>query len=259
MTKKAHDLLNDYHLLSFDALDSTNEEAKRLARAGGKHGAVIWAKKQSAGRGRHGREWVSEEGNLFVTFLLSPGCDLAHAPQLSFVAALAAADAVAPLLPANSAPACKWPNDILVGGKKLGGILLESFQHEGTLWVAVGIGINIDSRPEATQFPATCLQERGVEIISAKIVLSRLIHHFVEWYNTWEQKGFAPVRRAWTKQAWKLGEPLLVRLPNEEVQGVFKEIDLDGALVLQTGPRKKRIIHAGDVFPLDKQHAEAAV
>src|SRR5262249_27030912 len=88
--------------------------------------------------------------------------------------------------------------------------------------------------------------------ISAKIVLSRFVHHFIDWYNVWEKKGFAPIRRAWMKTAWHLGEPLRAHLPNEEVEGVFREIDATGALVLATGPRKKRLIHAADISRIDR-------
>lgn len=257
MTKRSADLLNDYHLLSYDELDSTNEEAKRLARGGGAHGAVIWAKKQTAGKGRMGREWVSQDGNLFVSFLLSPGCAQAALPQLSFVASVAAHEALSPLLSPACAIACKWPNDILINDRKVAGILLESFLHEGKMWAVVGIGVNIETFPKHAIFPATSLHEAGVEIVSAKIVLSRLIHTFIECYNAWNQKGLAPIRRSWARYAWGIGKQVKVMLPNEELEGVFKELDADGALVLQIAPRKKRVIHAGDIFPLEAAKEEA--
>ena len=119
-SKKKHssDLINDYHLLSFDSLDSTNEEAKRLAKGGGCHGAVIWAKKQTAGKGRMGRQWVSSEGNLFVSVLLQPEKSIQQNAELSFVAAVAVLEALEALVPEGKLE-CKWPNDILLDGKKL--------------------------------------------------------------------------------------------------------------------------------------------
>ena len=131
-------LLNDYHLLSFDELDSTNEEAKRLAKGGGHHGAVIWAKRQTAGKGRLGRTWVSSQGNLYVSILLQPEKPLKELGQLSFVAAVAAIEALDALLPPGKRLQCKWPNDILLSGKKVGGILLESFHTGGAKPEAVG-------------------------------------------------------------------------------------------------------------------------
>src|SRR6185369_15125350 len=129
MKKSIKNLLNDYHLLSYDELDSTNEEAKRLAEGGGAHGAVIWAKRQTEGRGRMGRLWVSAEGNLFCSILLNPQCEQEICAQLSFVAAVAAAEALNSIIPDDEEKiSCKWPNDILLGSKKIGGILLESFE-----------------------------------------------------------------------------------------------------------------------------------
>ena len=243
-------LLNDYHLLSFDSLDSTNEEAKRLAKAGGSHGAVIWARKQSEGKGRLGRNWLSAEGNLFVSVLLQPQKPLAELSQLSFVAAVAALEAVAPLLEDKSSLKTKWPNDILLSDRKLGGILLESFRAEGndTPWVIVGLGINIDSFPPRTEFPAICLKDAGVELVSAKIILSRFIHHFIECYNEWNNKGFAGIRKDWLASAWNLKQKITARLEGIEVQGIFDGIDTNGNLVLILDNGKKHVIHAGDVY-----------
>lgn len=243
-------LLNDYHLLSFDSLDSTNEEAKRLARCGGSHGAVIWAKKQSEGKGRMGRVWLSSEGNLFVSILLQPQKPLTELAQLSFVAAVAVLEAIAPLLSDSSTLKTKWPNDILLAGHKLGGILLESFSTDNSeqTWVVVGVGINIDSYPPRTEFPATCLKDAGVELVSAKIILSRFIHHFTHRYDEWNNKGFAPTRKDWLEHAWNLKKKIVARLPDSEIDGVFEGIDASGGLVLKLDNGKKQTILAGDVY-----------
>ena len=248
--KIVSNLLNDYHLLSFDSLDSTNEEAKRLARAGGGHGAVIWAKKQTEGKGRLGRNWFSSEGNLFVSVLLQPHKPLGELAQLSFVAAIAALEAIAPLLEDSSALKTKWPNDILLSERKLGGILLESFccDENAQTWVVVGLGINVDSYPPRTEFPATCLKDAGVELVSAKIILSRFIHHFIERYDQWNSKGFAPIRKDWLAQAWNLKQPIIARLPDGDVEGIFEGIDANGSLMITLSNGKKQIIHAGDVY-----------
>lgn len=253
--KQADNLLNSYHLLSFAEIDSTNEEAKRLAHAGGGHGAVIWAKKQSAGKGRMGRIWVSQEGNLFVSVLLKPQKPLIEFSQLSFVAANAALEALRPLMPKGARLACKWPNDILLGGKKLGGILLESFQAgDMGSWVVVGLGLNIENCPAKMEFPATCLKDEGVELVSAKIVLSRFIHHFIEEYNLWSNRGFAPIRKRWTEAAWGKGKKLRARMPDNEIEGVFDGIDAHGALILKLGGKKQKIL-AADVFPAEAMRA----
>ena len=250
MVKREANLLNDYHLLSYDLLDSTNEEAKRLADGGASHGAVIWAKRQSAGRGRLQREWISNEGNLFVSFLLEPDCEMEQCGQLSFVSCVAVLDALRPVLP-NAQLTCKWPNDILLDGKKVGGILLESMAHadkKARRWVIVGIGINIESFPEDMTMPATSLKAAGVEIISAKIVLSRVVHHFIQEYDRWKAKGFAPIRKAWLADAYGIGKQLEVRLPNERITGVMKGIDKEGQLEIILPGGRKRSVSAGDVF-----------
>ena len=249
-------LLNDYHLLSYDELDSTNEEARRLAEGGGAHGAVVWAKRQTQGRGRMGRMWVSAEGNLFCSILLAPNCDIETAAQLSFVTAVAMIETLKPIIPNDGELSCKWPNDILYNGKKIGGILLESFetadmapaQNRMVRWIVVGVGINVDSCPEQTDLPATYLKDAGVEIISAKIVLSRFIHHFITEYDIWAKKGFAPIRKKWMEHAFRKGKSIQVRLPKESFTGVFEGIDTTGRLLLKPQRSKQIAISAGDVF-----------
>lgn len=256
MTKKksqgSNALIDNYHLLSYDELDSTNSEARRLAEGGASHGAFIWAKRQTQGRGRYSREWVSEEGNLFVSILLEPEESLAQIPQLSFISALAAMESVAPLLPDTRGLKCKWPNDLMIDGRKLGGILLESFETleaEGPRrWLVVGLGMNINSCPEGLELPATCLKAAGVEIVSAKIVLSRFIHHFIDWYGIWQDKGFAPVRKAWLTHCEGLGQEVQVSLPQETIYGIFEGLDPQGHLKLLLPDGKTRKIAAGDLY-----------
>lgn len=208
-TKAAKQLINDYHLLSYDVLDSTNEEARRLAGGGGAHGAVVWAKRQTAGRGREGmgREWFLAEGNLFVSVLLSPECDLATASQLSFVAALAVAETLEAIVDSPKDIACKWPNDAVqrpenrrhsagIPHHQRGGWKQQKLGH------CAGVGINIDSYPEHVMFPATSLREAGVELISAKIVLSRFIHNFLTRYDAWEAKGFSSIEDGWMQHVY---------------------------------------------------------
>lgn len=241
-------LINDYHLLTYDVLDSTNAEARRLAGGGASHGAVIWARRQTAGRGRMGRDWVSAEGNLFMSVLLSPDKPLAQCTQLSFVTSVAAAETLTEILPNPEKITCKWPNDILFDGKKLGGILLESFAGpDGRQWVVVGIGINIDSFPEHVLFPATCLKDAGVELISAKIVLSRLVYHFIQRYDGWAEKGFKPIARDWLKHAYQLGREVDVVRGDDALCGLFEGIDEQGRMLLKTA-KKIVPIDAGDVF-----------
>lgn len=253
-SKKTYHLINDYHLLAYECVDSTNEEAKRLAEGGAAHGAVIWAKEQTAGRGRLQRSWDSRPGNLFVSILLAPKCPLAEAAQLSFVSAVAAVEALQPLLPADGKFHCKWPNDILLGDKKLGGILLESFttHPEGggkpKQWVVAGVGINIDSHPAEALYPATCLKEAGVELVSAKIVLTRFVERFMENYDAWVREGFVPVREAWLKHAYGLGRKVEIQSGDEVISGTFSGMSPMGEMLVADGKGKETAINSGDVF-----------
>lgn len=253
-SKKTYHLLNDYHLLAYECVDSTNEEAKRLAEGGASHGAVIWAKEQTAGRGRLQRQWHSGPGNLYVSLLLAPKCPLGQAAQLSFVAAVAAVEALQPLLPNNATFQCKWPNDILLEGHKLGGILLESFTTQPEdggkpkQWVVAGIGINIDHCPKDTLYPATCLKQAGVELVSAKIVLTRFIESFIAHYDHWVREGFPPVREAWLSHAYGLGKKVEIHSADEVVSGTFSGMSDSGEMLVKTGNGKETAINSGDVF-----------
>ncbi len=248
MSQTAPRLINDFHLLSYDEVDSTNDEARRLAEGGASHGAFIWARRQTAGRGRMGRRWISSEGNLFVSVLLKPEVATECLPELSFVSALATLDTLKPIVDEQCQLQLKWPNDILLDGRKVSGILLESFQDEhGVVWAVVGLGINIEHHPDDVAFPATCLKEAGVQIVSAKIVLSRFIHHFIQRYDAWIEEGFTPVRAAWREHGWRLGEEVQVTSGPDRVCGRFEDIDERGRLRLMMPDGARRIISAGDM------------
>jgi BirA family biotin operon repressor/biotin-[acetyl-CoA-carboxylase] ligase len=223
-------------------LDSTNDEARRLAMAGEAGPLWIMAERQSRGRGRRGRAWQSEHGNLAATLLLSPDAPQAMTGQLSFAAALAVADMAAHFAP-HSAIAVKWPNDVLAEGGKLAGILLEA----GDRWLAIGIGANLASHPEGTEFPDTSLAGLGVPVPSAEEALAILAARFAHWYDVWMKGGFAPLRDEWLTRAKGVGGPIRARLPNETREGVFEGIDASGALLLNEGG-SLRAIAAGEVF-----------
>jgi len=231
----------------FDTLDSTNEEAKRRALSGEAGPLWIMARTQSAGRGRRGRAWASRPGNLFTTGLYRLEASPARAAQLSFAAALAAADlaseVIDPLL-----IRLKWPNDLLIGGRKAAGILLESGAHKaGGLWLAAGIGVNLASHPDDAERPATDFAEHGVQL-SPEDALKRLAARFEHWRGRWADEGFEPLREAWLTRAHGLGERCTVRLESETLEGVFADLSPDGSLRLDLKEGGRRSISAGDVF-----------
>jgi BirA family transcriptional regulator, biotin operon repressor / biotin---[acetyl-CoA-carboxylase] ligase len=238
-----------YGLKAFDVIDSTNEEARRLAGAG--EAGPIWtsAACQTAGRGRRGRVWESPTGNLAATLMLRPGKSATECAQLSFVAAIAAADMAVDFASAAEIRV-KWPNDVLANGTKLAGILLESASvgGEAPAWLAIGIGINLASHPDGTEFPATSLKALGVGVPSPDDALLHLAAHFARWYETWRGEGFAAIQTAWLARAAGLGTRIRARLATEESSGVFEGIDDTGALLLRESAGTVRTISAGEVF-----------
>lgn len=232
-----------FSLVAFDRVDSTNDEAKRLAQAGAPPFTVVWAKSQDQGRGRLGRKWDSVPGNLYCSVLVDPGADLALAPQLSFVAAIAVADTLAELVPA-AAIAVKWPNDVLADGAKICGMLLEW----GGPLIVLGVGINVAAHPVPALYPATSLARLGSGAQPFD-VLAAFSDHFGHWVERWKREGFSPIRAAWTARAAGLGQPGHVRLADgTTLDGKLYGLDAEGALLLDTPGGERRRIVAGDVF-----------
>ena len=240
-----------YRLVALDSVDSTSEEAKRLARAGAEDGTLVWAREQTGGRGRAGHSWHSPVGNLYLSLVLRPECDARQAAQLSFVAALGVGDAVGSVAPPLVEVRYKWPNDVLFNDRKGVGILLEAelAPEGGLVWMVLGCGVNIASYPEDSAYPATSLRFEGALATLAPVdLLEAFGRHFLSWTNRWLEDGFAPIRRAWLQHAKGLGEAIDVRLPRESLSGRFADLDADGALVLELPDGATRRIAAGEVY-----------
>lgn len=240
-----------FRVVGLQRVGSTNDEAKQLARQGAAEGTVVWALRQESGRGRRGRAWSSPEGNLYTSTILRPRRSPAEAAQVSFVAALAVADMAARLLPAGSGVGCKWPNDVLVRGRKLSGILLESEPGaDGAVdWLVLGVGINVRHHPDLAEYAATSLAGEGAEDVPLAVALEVYAGCLAHWYGLWAQGGFPAIRDAWLARAVGLGGPVTVRLARETIRGVFADLDMDGVLLLdpEDGTGRRRIA-AGDVF-----------
>jgi len=246
-------LPDSFRLVTLDSVDSTNEEIKRRADLGAVDGTVVWALEQTSGRGRRGREWTSPKGNLYCSLLLRPSYPAAKAMQLGFVTAAALAEAVTETLQNDARVTCKWPNDVLVNGRKVAGILIESSSTGGTAldWLAIGVGVNVVSHPRetASRYPATSLAAEGAHDVSLPKLLERYCRCLQRWITTWHEHGFAAIRQAWLQRAHGLHEPILVRLENETFEGVFANMDENGALVVEQNGND-RLVTVGDVFPV---------
>lgn len=246
----AHAPSPSLRLLRYDTLGSTSDEAKRLAEAGAEEWTVVWAREQTAGRGRGGNAFVSPPGNLYLSVILRPARSASVAAQLGFAAALAVGEAVIRRLPTNRDLRYKWPNDVLVEGAKLSGILLESAAtQDGTLaWLVIGVGVNVASHPTGTSWPATSLRSLGAEALDLEDLMRDIVGTLQAEVDRWLRDGFAPLRAAWLERAYGLGGTVGVRLPRERLSGRFVDLDRDGVLLLETaeGPRR---VAAGEIFP----------
>lgn len=236
-------------LRHFVEIDSTNEEARRLALAGVEGPLWLVADRQTKGRGRRGREWQSPAGNLAATLLLKPAMPIAQCAQLSFVAALGVSDVAGRYAP-RAEVKVKWPNDVLADEKKIAGILLESASKDGARpdWLAIGFGINLASHPADTEFPATSIAGMGAEPPAPRVALDGLAASWSKWYEVWSERGFEPIRDAWLARAARLGARIRARIADMEVVGLFEGIDADGALNLRESEGRMRRISAGEVF-----------
>jgi len=240
-----------YRLARLDTVDSTNAEAKRRADMGEPGPLWISSARQSKGRGRAGREWTSQVGNLFASLLIRLNCPIQTASQLALVAGIITYETVAKLIAyeGRAELLLKWPNDVLLAEEKVAGMLLENLgtpNNKGSV-VVIGTGINLANYPENLPQPAISLDAYGLTVTPAQAlqVLAATTH---EWLQRWgEGATFPTIRRAWLDRAGPLGRPLVVRVYGTETEGTYAGLDSEGALRLRTADGEQRIT-AGDVF-----------
>ncbi len=233
-------------LVALRTVGSTNDHACELARSGHPAGVVVWAKEQTAGRGRQGNSWVSPPGNLYTSIILRPKVNAAQIGQLSLLAGVALANVLATLTSPEHDIRLKWPNDLFIDGRKAAGILVET-ESQGARqvpWVVVGIGVNVRHAPEN----AISLADAGVQDKEAGHVLELLAAEIMRLVAAWEKDGFADIREAWLGRAYKLGKTITARLPRETLSGVFEDLDSTGALILTGEDGKRHVINTGEVF-----------
>ena len=237
------------NLFHWETLSSTNIQAKLLSQTTGCHGDVVVCEQQTQGRGRRGRSWLSMSGGLFFSILLRPQLPPNRAPELTLVAAVAVAKALREL---GIEVWIKWPNDLLVDGKKLVGILTELFTDKGkTQGVVVGIGVNVSSAEEDfaedLKTKATSVLLASGKFFPKACVLAVLLQHLETWLDVYATQGFAPITEAWSTLSSTLGKRVRIDLGNEVKEGKALRINSEGALVLEDDEGKQFAIVAGDV------------
>ncbi len=231
--------------------DSTNMQARQLAEGGAAEGLVVIADRQSSGRGRMGRFWVSPPGvNLYLSVVLRPPIEPRHATQMTFLTATAVAEAIE--ASGDFAPQLKWPNDVLLNGKKVAGLLNElNAETEQIHFMILGIGVNLNMTPEQfpsdLRAPATSLLNEGGGKVSrlafTRTLLQRIDHH----YRIYLDEGFAPIMAAWERRSHMIGRQVEVDYQHSRLTGTVTGLDEAGALLLRLPNGAEERVLAGDV------------
>ncbi len=221
---------------------STNDDVAGLARQGAAEGLWLRAERQTAGRGRQGRAWESPAGNLFASTLVRVRPGEPPAPTLALVAAVALAETAEAY---GVRALLKWPNDLLVDGAKLSGVLLERADDA----VVIGFGVNLAHHPVGLDRAATSFPALTGSAPDADQFVHTLAEAFARWLGRWRGEGLAPVRARWIERAHRIGSALTVHLPDgASLDGLFDGLDEGGALRLRLADGSTHVIHAADVF-----------
>lgn len=237
---------------TYQSVKSTMEEAAQLI--GHEEQFAVMAYSQSHGRGRYDRQWVAPSGNLYTTLAFKPSQSCQTWGQISFVAALAVGEVMQYYL--SEYQNCqklmyKWPNDILISGHKVSGILLEIIDSS---WLLIGVGINLQNSPKGLQYSSTSLKEEGGRVPLPEEALFLLTKHFTAKMNFFEDKGFSEIKKDWLKRAACLGKEIEVTLQRqgmvEKIKGKFMDLDEEGRLLLELPNKVVKKISAGDIFLL---------
>lgn len=231
-----------FTIYEFSELESTNNKAMDLVLSRQLFdGDVVLANKQTGGKGRDGRQWISPEGNLYFSLILTSSTAVEKIPQISFIAAISLRDSLEKL---SSKIELKWPNDVLLNGKKLAGILLENDSRN----VILGVGVNVDSFPTDVIFPATSLKEQNLEI-SREELLKNFLNKFEINYQNWQNFGFSGIRNSWLRTPYNLGKVIEIRDGNIRQRVIFKDLDEEGNMVVDKDGEMKKLTMV-DVFPV---------
>ena len=235
----------DWQVKVLSRVGSTQDIVMLAAQDGDPEGYTVQAMTQVSARGRHGNEWEAPMGNIYLSTLLRPECDMVRVGELAFMVAVALYRTLVQYIDTDKHDVTlKWPNDILVDGRKISGILLESNIEEGALnGVVVGIGVNILVAPEKAVF----LQDVSGTPVFVNKVRDVMLLELDKAYAQWKQEGFVPIREAWLMRAHGIGGKITARLPDISYEGIFSGLTDDGGLILQMGNGEEKIITAGEV------------
>ena len=241
-------LANGYRHIEFDQVESTNLTALEYSRRDDPGKLWITAREQLGGKGSRGRSWVSKPGNLYSSLLLRLNADSEKLATLSFVACLALYETLVHLVPRQDI-SLKWPNDILLKGAKVSGILLENHPSKNRLSaVVIGMGVNCNSNPQNTNYAATNIAALGMGVEPDR-VFEHLVVEMDKCLEIWDNgNNFVAIREKWLERAKGIGQKILVRMPGGLAEGIFEDIDPNGYLILRTSDGLHRTISVADIF-----------
>lgn len=224
---------------SFPSLSSTMDEARAMAESGAPEFTVVQAEEQTSGRGRFGNAWSSPPGNLYMTIILRPNMPTRVCAQVSFALALALSDTIL-----HAPTQLKWPNDVLVSGKKIAGILLEMAGDGKDVpdFMLAGVGVNIASGPEGSAKLSDFMIDAQVHPFR-----DQLLENIGHWYERWQEGRFEDIRSAWLARAYGVGQAVKARFADRSVEGVFEGLDSDGNLILREDSGRSRTISSGAI------------
>ncbi|OPZ77665.1 MAG: Bifunctional ligase/repressor BirA [Alphaproteobacteria bacterium ADurb.Bin438] len=231
--------------IHFEIIESTNDTAKEYAINGESEGFVVTADLQTKGKGRLGRVWSSPKGNFFGSFIIE-GINMSRNSELPFLVGISVIDALK-FFDNDIECRCKWPNDIMLDGKKLCGILLEVATDNK---IVAGIGINLQHHPSEGEvsYPATSVLSSRHKFITTDEMCVALSNALKENLNIWKNEGFYKIRRKWLECAYKINEKIKIKQLDKTFEGIFRTIDDNGYLILEGDNNEKIKINAGDVL-----------
>lgn len=239
------------HLNLMEVTSSTQEAARLLAEEGAPEGTLVIAEEQTGGRGRQGKRWYSPaRKGIWMSLLLRPQRPLSFAPQLTLLTAVAVCRAIRKVTGVDAG--IKWPNDLLVQGKKICGILIESVgEDERIKYCIAGIGIDVnvelEELPSELHKVATSLKIESGQTQSRATLISAVMNELEQLYNLYEEEGFAPIGHLWEALSVTLGKRVTVKTPRGETEGTAEALDESGALVLLDDTGNHITIFSGDV------------
>lgn len=233
----------EWNIETHQKLKSTQDIIRGMGEATAPEGMVVTAEEQTAGHGRHGRPWVSEKGNLYLSVLLRPPCKVQDIGQLAIVAGLTVAKTIDQYV---QSPVIKWPNDVLIQDKKCAGILLETGLSESNAlkYVVLGVGINVVSAPEE----GTCLKDHTKKVPKLEALRDEFLEELNTCYSVWIQDGMGKVKEKWLDMAHSKGTPVTVKIGERVESGKFHDIDEQGSLLLTDDELRLKTITAGEVY-----------